>query len=75
MKYLVKVWLEVWQDAMVILLGIYAYVILMDGVSDDEETIKEDLKKIVKEQIGSFAVPHEILVSSLSFQYCKLCCR
>ena len=59
----------------IILLGIYAYVILMDGVSDDEETIKEDLRKLVKQQIGSFAVPHEILVSYIVLIILIMLCR
>ena len=44
-------------------IGIYAYVILKDGVDDDEQVIEEDLKKLIKTQIGSFAVPQQILVS------------
>ena len=44
------------------LLGIYAYVILKDGVTDSEEEIKKDLIQLVKTQIGSFAVPQHILV-------------
>ena len=44
-------------------LGIYAFVILKDGVTDKEENITTDLKQLVKKQIGSFAVPQEFLVS------------
>ena len=47
--------------------GIYAYVILKDGVTDDEDSIKQDLKKLIKTQIGSFAVPNEILVTQTSY--------
>lgn len=45
-----------------LIIGIYAYVILKDNVTDDEELIKQDLLKLVKTQIGSFAVPQFILV-------------
>ena len=31
-------------------------------MTDDENIIKEDLRKLIKKQIGSFAVPQEILV-------------
>lgn len=43
--------------------GVYAFVILKDGVTDSEEVVKEDLKKLIKTQIGSFAVPQGFLVS------------
>ena len=46
------------------LAGVFAFVILKDGVTDSEEAIKEDLKKLIKIQIGSFAVPQGFLVCS-----------
>lgn len=44
--------------------GIYAYAILKDGVTESEEEVIEGLRNIVKTQIGSFAVPEILLVSS-----------
>jgi acetyl-CoA synthetase len=43
--------------------GIFAYVILKDGVTDDEEIIKKDLIQLIKTQIGSFAIPQHILIT------------
>ena len=40
----------------------FAFVILKDGVTDSEEVIEEDLKKLIRNQIGSFAVPQGFLV-------------
>ena len=51
--------------AIIILLlfaAIFAYVIVKDNVSDDEDKIIEDLKMAVKQHIGSFAVPHCFMV-------------
>ena len=45
-----------------IISGIYAYVILKDGITDNEDDIKKDLVQLVKSQIGSFATPQFILV-------------
>ncbi|KAL5463395.1 hypothetical protein EMCRGX_G032288 [Ephydatia muelleri] len=42
--------------------GVYAYIILKDGVTVSDEHIIENLKKIVKAQIGSFAIPQAFLV-------------
>ena len=44
-------------------LGIYAFVIPKDGVSDSDEAVKEGLLELVKSKIAAFAVPNEILVS------------
>ena len=49
-----------------IISGIYAYVILKDGVTDNEDDIKKDLVQLVKSQIGSFATPQFILVRGKS---------
>lgn len=49
-----------------IISGIYAYVILKDGVTDNEDDIKKDLVQLVKSQIGSFAIPQFILVREKS---------
>ena len=46
-----------------VLAGVYAYVILKDGVTVDEEILKEELRKMVKKAIGSHAVPEMIQVS------------
>ncbi len=42
--------------------GIYAYVILKDGVTTPEETIITELRAAVKKQIASYAVPEMIQV-------------
>lgn len=42
--------------------GIYAFVILRDGVADSEEMIRDRLRSLVREKIGSFAVPQQFLV-------------
>ena len=52
--------------------AIYAYVIVKDNVTDDEDKIIEDLKMAIKQHIGSFAVPHCFMVTNfvkLSVQY------
>ena len=46
-------------------IAIYAYVIVKDNVSDDEESIIDDLKMAIKQHIGSFAVPHCFMVTTL----------
>ena len=43
--------------------GIYAYVILKDGVTDSEEVVIKALRNIVRTQIGGFAIPETFLVS------------
>lgn len=42
--------------------GIYAFVILKDGVTDSEEEMAQSLKKLVRKKIGSFAVPQLVMV-------------
>lgn len=42
--------------------GVYAYVILKDGVDTDNGHLKEELKRMVKKAIGSHAVPEMIQV-------------
>ncbi|CAI8016115.1 Acetyl-coenzyme A synthetase [Geodia barretti] len=42
--------------------GIYAFVILKDGVVASVETIAEDLKTIVRKKIASFALPNQFLI-------------
>ena len=39
-------------------------MIVKDNVTDDEDTIIEDLKMAVKQHIGSFAVPHCFMVTT-----------
>lgn len=43
--------------------GIYAFVILRDGVEDEEEVITDHLRSLVQERIGSFAVPQQFLIT------------
>ena len=40
----------------------YAFVILKDGVKDEEEEVVKGLKEIVKKKIAAFAVPNAFLV-------------
>ena len=37
-------------------------MILRDGVEDTEELIRDGLRRLVRERIGSFAVPQRFLV-------------
>ncbi|XP_023341246.1 uncharacterized protein LOC111711193 [Eurytemora carolleeae] len=41
--------------------GVYAYVILKQGVNLDEENIRNELKLLVKSKISGFAIPEFIL--------------
>ena len=47
--------------------GIYVYTTLKEGVDVVPDDLRADLKAIVKEKIGSFAVPEIIQVRNLSF--------
>lgn len=38
-------------------------MVLKDGVTDTSEEVEAALRKLIKTQIGSFAVPNTILVS------------
>ena len=58
-------WLEYLYTVVVVAVAIYAYVIVKDNVTDDEESIIGDLKKAIKQHIGSFAVPHCFMVTTL----------
>ena len=46
-----------------LVLGIYGYVILKDGVTESDDEIIRGLRNIVRNQIGSFAVPELLLVT------------
>ena len=47
--------------------GIYGYVILKDGVMDSEEEVISRLRNMVRTQIGGFAVPDTLLVSTFTY--------
>lgn len=47
---------------LVFLLGIYAYATLKDDATISAEDLRKELKAIVREKIGSFAVPEVIQV-------------
>ena len=64
--YLYPLLIAILIAAIVYYSGIYAYVILKDGVTDNEDDIKKDLVQLVKSQIGSFATPQFILVRDKS---------
>jgi len=42
--------------------GVFAFLILKNGVTDDEKVIFEDLMKLVRKMIAAFAVPNVFLV-------------
>lgn len=42
--------------------GIYAYAILKDDATINAEDLRKDLKDIVRQKIGSFAIPEVIQV-------------
>ena len=46
----------------------FAFVILKNGVTDDDKVIFEALQKLVRKMIAAFAVPNTFLVS-LQFQH------
>ena len=48
--------------------GMFAFVILKNGVTDDDKVIFEALQKLVRKMIAAFAVPNTFLVS-LQFQH------
>lgn len=50
------------MDSLPLSLGIYAFVIEKDGVTDSDEEIIEHLKQLIRKQIGGFAVPESFLV-------------
>ena len=43
--------------------GVFAFVILKNGVTDDDKAIFEDLEKLIRKMIAAFAVPSAFLVS------------
>lgn len=47
--------------------GVYAYVTLKEEVQKTNEEITEELKALVKKQIGSFAVPECMQVTLYLF--------
>lgn len=49
-------------------LGIYAYATLKDDATISAEDLRKDLKGIVRQKIGSFAVPEVIQVTLLELK-------
>ena len=49
----------------------FAFVILKNGVTDDDKVIFEALQKLVRKMIAAFAVPNTFLVS-IQFQHVQL---
>lgn len=43
--------------------GVFAFVILKNGVTDVDKAIFEDLEKLIRKMIAAFAVPSAFLVS------------
>ena len=50
--------------------GIYAFVILKDGVVDNEDDVIANLQQLIRKHIGGFAVPQHFLVSTCTYMYC-----
>lgn len=68
MKFLVKVSSQLFYTCIITsIIAILAFVILKDGIDDSEPQIIENLKLLVKQGIGSFAVPHQYLVSIINY--------
>ena len=45
-------------------LGIFAYAVLKSGVEKEEKKkTKEEMRRAIRDKVGDFAVPKEILVS------------
>ena len=44
-------------------IGIFAFIILKNGVTDDDKVIFEGLEKLVRKMIAAFAVPNVFLVN------------
>ena len=61
-NYIASIYLN--SNYFILYVAIYAYVIVKDNVTDDEDTIIDDLKMVVKQHIGSFAVPHCFMVTA-----------
>lgn len=53
---------------------IYAFIVLMDGVKDADESIITDLQAIIRKQIGGFAVPQKCLVSKTLSRFVEILC-
>ena len=45
--------------------GIYAFIILKDGVEWTAKSVAEDLTQLIKKKIAAFAVPNQFLVRNL----------
>ena len=53
--------------------GVYAFVILKNGVNEKEEEVIEGLKELVKKKIAAFAVPNAFLVNLISQMIMTVC--
>ena len=42
--------------------GVYAFVVLKDGVTSSNDEVETALKNLIRTQIGSFALPQAMLV-------------
>ena len=45
--------------------GVFAFVILKNGVTDADKAIFDDLEKLIRKMIAAFAVPSAFLVSQV----------
>ena len=43
--------------------GIFAYVILKDGVDTDHSVLRQEMSEMISQRIGKFAKPEAIVVS------------
>jgi hypothetical protein len=54
-----------------VVVGIYAYIVLMEEGKHKEEELEEELRAMVRQRITSFAQPDKILVSTVILEKVK----
>jgi len=54
-----------------VVVGIYAYIVLMEEGKHKEEELEEELRAMVRQRITSFAQPDKILVSIVILEKVK----
>ena len=58
-------------DLYFVVVGIYAYVVLMEEGKHKEEELEAELRGMVRQRITSFAQPDKILVSTVILEKVK----
>jgi hypothetical protein len=54
-----------------VVVGIYAYIVLMEEGKHKEEELEAELRAMVRQRIASFAQPDKILVSTVILEKVK----